>query len=80
LCIFENIVQKYYVPNRGSNEGDSKFMEAIGEHLTEEQRFRLFEQNGGCRGFSQEKERKAFALKHKDKTLPEKLELYLNTL
>ena len=79
LDIFENIIQKYYVPNSGSVEGDIMFMEAMGEQLTEEQRFRLFEQNGGCRGFSHEKERKAFALKHKDKTLSEKLKLYLNT-
>lgn len=75
--IFEQIIKKYYVPNSGSNEGDNKFMEALNEHLTEEQRFKLWEQNGGCRGFSKEKERKAFALENADKPIRKRLELYL---
>ena len=74
LPIFESIVQTY-----GRNECDNRFMEAMGEHLTEEQRFKLWEQHGGCQGTGHDRVRKAFALEHADKPLPLRLELYLNT-
>lgn len=77
MLVFENIINTYYVPGRGSNESDSKFMEALYEHLTEEQRILLWEQNGGCRGFGQEKARKEFAVRNADKPLPVKLDLYI---
>ena len=72
--IFESIVQSY-----SGNECDNRFMEAMGEHLPEEQRFKLWEQHGGCQGTGHDKTRKAFALEHADKPLPLRLELYLNT-
>lgn len=74
LPLFESIVQVY----RG-NECDNKFMEAMDEYLTQEQRFRLWEQHGACKGTGHDKIRKAFALEHADKPLPERLEMYLNT-
>ena len=43
LPVFESIVQTY-----SGNECDDRFMEAMGEHLTEKQRFMLWEQHGGC--------------------------------
>lgn len=43
--IFESIVQTY-----SRNECDNRFMEAMGEYLTEKQRFVLWEQHGGCQG------------------------------
>lgn len=74
LSIFECIVQTY-----SANECDNRFMEAMGEHLTEEQRFKLWEQYGGCQGTGHDKVRKAFALEHADKPLCVRLELYINT-
>jgi hypothetical protein len=79
IYIFERIISENFVPNRGSNEGDNEFMKAMGEHLTQEQRFRLFEQYGGCKGTGHDKERKAFSLEHADKPLSEKIELYMDT-
>jgi hypothetical protein len=75
LLIFENIIDTY-----NGNECDNKFMEAIGEHFNEEERFKLWEQNGGCRGLGHEKSRKAFAAEHADKPLPERLDLYIKDL
>ena len=74
LPVFEGIVQAY-----GGNECDNRFMEAMGKHLTKEQRFKLWERQGGCQGTGYDKIRKAFALEHADKPLPVRLELYLNT-
>jgi ribosomal protein L44E len=76
--VFEEIVKKYSVENKGSNEGDNKFMEAIGEHLTKEQRVWLWEQCGGCKGAGRDKERKAFAAENADKPLRERLERYID--
>lgn len=78
LCVFQNILDTYFVPGRGSSEGDHKFMEAIGEQFTEEERFRLWEQSGGCTGTGREKARKAFASAHSDKPLPIMLDLYIH--
>ncbi len=74
LPIFESIVQTYT-----GNECDNRFMEAMGEHLTEKQRFTLWEQHGGCQGTGHDKVRKAFAMEHADKPLCVRLRLYLNT-
>ena len=74
LPIFENIVQTH-----GGNECDNRFMEAMGKLLTKEQRFKLWEQYGGCQGTGHDKVRKAFAMEHADKPLPVRLELYINT-
>lgn len=77
LLVFQNILDTYFVPGRGSAEGDHKFMEAIGEQFSEEQRFRLWEQSGGCTGTGREKARRAFAAAHADKPLSIKLDLYI---
>jgi hypothetical protein len=74
LPLFEDIVQTY----KGA-ECEEKFMKAMEEQLTTEQRFRLFEQNGSCNGTGYDKERKAFALEHADMPLTERLELFTNT-
>jgi len=77
---FEHIIQKYYVPNSGSREGDNKFKEAMEKHLTKDQLFQLWEQHGGCQGTGRDKERKVFASTHADKPLPKRLEMYLNSI
>ena len=74
LPLFEHIVQTY----KGS-ECEEKFLKAMEEHLTREQRFRLCEQNGSCSGTGYDKERKAFALEHADKPLAERLKLFTTT-
>ena len=71
LPIFEQIVQTYE-----GNECDQKFMKAMEDHLTKEQRYRLYEQNGGCQGTGRDKERKSFALKHADVPLSERLKIF----
>ena len=79
LAIFEDIVQTHFIPGQGSREGDDAFTEALGRHLTEEQRFRLFEQNGSCKGTGADKERKAFASENARMTLAERVELFNKT-
>jgi len=75
LPLFENILQQY----DAGHECDSEFSKAMEKHLTKEQRFRLFEQNGGCKGTGRDKERKAFALEHSHMTLDERLALFAKT-
>lgn len=74
LPLFEHIVQTYK-----GEECEEKFLKAMEEHLTKKQRFRLCEQNGSCSGTGYDKERKAFALEHADKSLAERLMLFTNT-
>lgn len=74
LLLFENIAQTY-----DGEECEEKFTKAMEEQLTKEQRFRLYEQNGSCSGTGYDKERKAFALEHADKTLAKRLELFTKT-
>ena len=74
LSLFDHIVQTYQ-----GEECERKFLKAMEHHLTKEQRFRLFEQNGSCSGTGYDKERKAFALEHADKPLAERLKLFTNT-
>jgi hypothetical protein len=74
LPLFEQILQTYK-----GEECDREFMKAMGEHLTQEQRFVLCEQNGSCSGTGQDKARKAFALEHEDMPLAERLELFKKT-
>ncbi len=74
LPLFEQIVQTYK-----GEECEGKFLKAMQEQLTKEQRYRLCEQNGSCNGTGYDKERKAFALEHADKPLAERLKLFTNT-
>lgn len=74
LLLFEHIVQTYE-----GQECEEKFLNAMEEQLTKEQRFRLYEQNGSCNGTGYDKERKAFALEHADMPLAKRLELFTNT-
>ena len=71
LLLFDDIEQTYT-----GEECEKRFLKAMDELLTKEQRFRLFEQNGSCNGTGQDKMRKAFALEHADKPLAERLELF----
>jgi len=77
---FEHIIEKHYVPNKGSREGDNKFKEAMEKYLSKEQLFHLWEQHGGCPGTGRDKERKAFFNTHADKPLHKKLEIFLKTI
>jgi len=77
--IFEGIMRKYEGAGSPGHHCAKEFNEAMEEHLTKEQRFRLFEQNGGCMGTGHDKERKAFALVNAHKTLAERLELFTKT-
>ena len=85
--IFEDIVQQYeeqFGPNLvGAKyfnpEWDDKFSKALKEHLTEEQRFRLYETNGACNGAGADKERKVFALEYAHLALDERMALFAET-
>lgn len=70
LPVFEHIFQTLE-----KNECEAEFLKAMEEHLTEEQRFRIWEQNGGCKGTGDDPRRKAFALEHADKPIAERLKL-----
>jgi len=72
LPVFEGIMQKRNV----GFSCDKEFNEAMEEYLTKEQRFRLYEQNGGCMGVGRDKGRRAFALEHAHRNLTERLELF----
>lgn len=80
--ISEDIVQKFesIIDSYKGEACDNAFIEAMNDYLTEEQRFRLWECDGACRGTGQDNERKAFLAEHRDKPVPERLEIYLNTL
>ena len=81
LPVFEGIIQKYEAQDAPSlgDECDKEFVKAMEEHLTKEQRFRLYEQNGSCRGTGYDAERKAFAHKYAHMPLAKRLELFEKT-
>lgn len=74
VMLFEHIVQTY----QGA-ECEEKFLKAMDEQLTKEQRFRLFEQHGSCNGTKYDQDRIAFSLEHADKPLVERLEQFART-
>jgi len=81
LPVFEGIIQKYTAldaPSLGDDCG-TEFFQAMEEHLTKEQRFWMYEQNGGCQGIGQDKARKSFAQEHADIPLAERLKLFEKT-
>lgn len=74
LPVFEGISDKYEAMDVSSyGECDSEFVKAMEKHLTKEQRFWLYEQNGACKGTGHDKERKAFADKYADMTIAERV-------
>jgi len=75
LPIFESIIQEY----GGGHECDNEFSKAMEEHLTQEQRFCLYKQNGGCMGTGHDKKRKAFALEHAHLPISERLAVFSKT-
>jgi len=77
VAVFEGIIQKYEAlgaPSLGP-ECDREFNDAMETRLTKEQRFWLYEQNGGCKGTGSDSERKTFAQEHGHKPLAERLNL-----
>ena len=87
VSIFEGIVQKYEEESGPHLVGvkcfhpewDDEFCKAMDKHLTKEQRFRLYETNGGCNGAGADKERKAFALDYAHLALDERMALFAET-
>ena len=82
LHIFEDIVQNHNGPSSpyiGLDERCSVFAKAMEEHLTKEQRYRIFEKNGACNGASADKERKAFSLDYAHLVLNERIALFSKT-
>ncbi|MCL2593190.1 MAG: hypothetical protein FWD82_07465 [Defluviitaleaceae bacterium] len=87
LPIFEGIVKKYEEES-GHNligikclkpEWDDEFAKAMDKHLTREQRFLLYETQGGCNGAGADKERKAFAIEYAHLALDERMALFAKT-
>ena len=88
IPIFEGILQKhrdelgqhlssgikYFEP-----EWDDEFCQAMNKHLTKEQRFRLYETQGGCNGTGADKERKVFAYEYAHLALDERMALFAKT-
>ena len=87
LSIFEGILQRHqdeFWPHLVGYtsfhpEWDDEFCMAMGEHLTKEQRFRLYETQGACNGAGADKERKAFAVDYAHLALDEKMALFAET-
>lgn len=81
VAVFESIVRNNEMLRdvKSRDECDAEFVKAMEDHLTSEQRYRLYEQNGACKGTGQDKERKAFALKHSGLPLDERLKLFTDT-
>jgi len=85
--IFEGILQKYrdelgpYLIGMTcfAPEWDDEFSQAMSKHLTKEQRFRLYETEGGCNGTGADKERKAFAAEYAHLALDERMALFATT-
>jgi len=81
LPVFEGIVKKYEevgIVGRG-NELNAEFCQAMDEHLTREQRYKLYETNGSCNGAGADKERKAFAVEYAHLALDERMALFAET-
>jgi len=57
-------------------EWDDPFAIAMCEHLTQDQRFLLYETQGGCNGAGADKARKVFAQEYAHLALDEKMELF----
>jgi len=79
LPLFEGIILKYEGSGLPSlpPECEIEFFSAMENHLTKEQRFRLYEINGGCKGTGADKARKAFAQEHAGLPLADRLELFM---
>jgi len=60
-------------------EWDDEFCQAMSKHLTKDQRFRLYETQGGCNGAGADKERKSFALEYAHLALDERIALFSET-
>jgi hypothetical protein len=73
--IFEEIIRKYEAFNAPSlgPQCDEEFNDAMETHLSQEQRYWLYEQNGGCKGTGHDAKRKDFAREHGHKPLAERL-------
>ena len=84
LPIFEDILQRHheefgqYLVGHTSfhPEWDDEFCMAMKEHLTQAQRFRLYETQGACNGAGADKARRAFALDHAHLALDERMALF----
>ena len=82
--IFDDILQRHkneYGPylvgyTTFHPEWDDEFCQAMGKHLTREQRFMLYETQGACNGAGADKERKAFAADNAHLALDERMALF----
>lgn len=81
LPVFEGIIQRYEAKGASNlgGECEKEFVKAMEERLTKEQRFRLYEQNGSCKGTGYDKQRKAFAQEYAYLPLAERLEIFEQT-
>lgn len=82
--VFDDILQRYnqeFGPNLVGYttfhpEWDDEFCQAMNEHLTKEQRFKLYETQGACNGAGADKERKMFAMRNAHLPLDERMTLF----
>ena len=74
IPLFEHIVDSY-----NGDECEHHFMMAMEEHLTKEQRFRIYEKHGSCKGAKYDKGRVEFALKHAHLPLSERFKVFTET-
>ena len=84
ITIFEDIINQYDGVTREnlagvSSDWDNNFSMAMRKYLTQEQRFRLYEDYGACNGTGADKERRAFAQEHALMPLDARMELFSKT-
>lgn len=60
-------------------EWDDEFCQAMDKYLTKEQRFKLYETQGGCNGTGADKARKVFAIDYAHIPLDERIDLFAKT-
>jgi len=75
LPIFEEALDQA----RFQPEWDDAFCQAMSTHLTQAQRFRLYETQGACNGMGADKARQIFALEHAHLALDERIALFAET-
>ncbi|MCL2840069.1 MAG: hypothetical protein FWE05_04780 [Defluviitaleaceae bacterium] len=87
LPIFEGILQRHkdeFGPHLVGYtsfhpEWNDEFCQALNKHLTQAQRFKLYETQGACNGAGADKERKVFAVEHAHLALDERMALFAET-
>lgn len=76
----KNNIPESYLPFFEDIKSDTEFLTAMEKHLTKEQRFTIWAENGACRGMKHDKVRKSFAAEHSNESIREKFDAFINSV